>query len=731
MFVIAGVYSCDEYGRDFTTSAREETMRFAGFCALSIAVMALSSQEAHPAYLRNVPVNVVQPGGDTLRCFASGDEFYNWLHDGDGYTIMRNPLTGFYEYATLRQGHVVCTGAVPGIVNPLSLGIMKNAIAPPRERERLRARALARVSAAAVAPTTGTIENLVVFIRFSDQDEFADTLETYTEMFNGTSLSSISLLAYYREVSYNQLTINSTFYPAPSAGQIISYQDIHARNYFLPYDANMNPDGYQSAGKTGREDSLLLRAVDAVKSLVPAGLNIDANGDGFVDNICFVIEGETSAWLDLLWPHRGTLPGGTINGKSTGSYNLNIQGFIAIEGSSVICHEMFHTLGAPDLYHYSYDGFEPVGEWDLMAYNTTPPQHMGAYMKYRYGHWISSIPEISSPGSYTLQPQTSSSNNCFRIASAQSATEYYVLEYRRRAGSFEPGLPSEGLLVYRINTAADSTGNQSGPPDEVYVYRKGGTLTENGDFTLAAMSYETGRTELNDQGDPSGFLSDGAPGGLDISSVGSAAGTISFTLNGPLPIVLSSFAAAAEIDGSVTLRWKTLSEINNYGFIVERRAGVDSLFREVQGSFIAGHGTTLKPEQYQWRDPSPPPPPLLYRLRQINIDGSIHYSEPVHADLAAGSDIQQAPAVFSLHQNYPNPFNPSTVIEFSVARAGRAKLEIYDALGQLVSTPFDADSAPGRTYRATVSGAGLSSGVYFYRLSSGGSVATKRFVLTR
>jgi M6 family metalloprotease-like protein len=708
---------------------QDGTMRIARFCALSLVVLILSSPETYPAYLRSVPVKVVQPGGDTLRCFASGDEFYNWLHDASGYTIMRNPLTGFYEYATLSQGKVVCTGAVAGRVDPLSLGIPRNAIAPPEERQRLRAKALARVSAPSSAPTTGTIQNLVVFVRFSDQTEFADPLSTYTELFNGTSPSSTSLLAYYREVSYNQLSINSTFYPIPSGGGIISYQDVHTRDYYLPYDANTNPGGYQSAGKEGREDSLLLRAVNAVKSQVPDALNIDSNGDGFIDNICFIIEGPVSAWADLLWPHRGSLPGGIIKGKSTGSYNFDVQGFIAIEQSSVICHEMFHTLGAPDLYHYSYDGFEPVGDWDLMAYNAIPPQHMGAYMKFRYGHWISSIPEITSTGSYTLQPLTSATNNCYRIPSLQSATEYYVLEYRRRSGSFESSLSGDGLLVYRINTAVDGIGDASGPPDEVYIYRTGGTSTVNGDYTTANMSVEAGRTQLNDQTDPSAFLSNGSPGGLNIGSIGHAVGSISFTTNGPLPIVLSSFTAVEALDGSVILRWKTLSENNNYGFLVERSAGQDPLFAVMQGSFIAGHGTTLQMQQYEWTDVSSPPPPLVYRLRQMNLDGSIHYSEPVRVDFAAASEPPQVAAVFSLRQNYPNPFNPATVIEFSVGHQGRATLTLYNPLGQSVGTLFDGETDPGHFYRLKIDGTNLASGVYFYRLKAGEFVETKKLLL--
>jgi hypothetical protein len=55
---------------------------------------------AEAAFLRNVPVHVNQPDGTVLSCLASGDEFYNWLHDKDGFTIMRNPATGFLSTPT-------------------------------------------------------------------------------------------------------------------------------------------------------------------------------------------------------------------------------------------------------------------------------------------------------------------------------------------------------------------------------------------------------------------------------------------------------------------------------------------------------------------------------------------------------------------------------------------------------------------------------------------------------
>ncbi len=204
-------------------------------------------------------------------------------------------------------------------------------------------------------------------------------------------------------------------------------------------------------------------------------------------------------------------------------------------GVGVLAHEMFHVLGAPDLYHYTDNGISPVGYWDLMEWNMNPPQHMSCYMKYKYGKWIGSIPTIGA-GTYTLNPLTSSSQNCYKILSPVASTQYYVVEFRKDEGTFESSLPGSGLLVYRINTKA--YGNASGPPDEVYVYRPGGTTTIDGNVINAYFSSESSRTAINSGTDPSGFLSNGVNGGLNLSAIGSAAGsTITFTNNtAPQPV---------------------------------------------------------------------------------------------------------------------------------------------------------------------------------------------------
>ena len=80
---------------------------------------------------------------------------------------------------------------------------------------------------------------------------------------------------------------------------------------------------------------------------------------------------------------------------------------------------------------------------------------------------------------------------------------------------------------------------------------------------------------------------------------------------------------------------------------------------------------------------------------------------------------------------YPNPTNANATITFSAAKTGRVMLEVYNAIGRKISTLYDGPTTAGETCKTTLKGAELSSGTYFYRLSSGGKTKTTRFVIMK
>lgn len=525
------------------------------------------------AYLKDVPMTLLQPNGDTLRCFASGDEFFNYLHDADGYTIIQHPETGYYVYAEKRDGKLVATDFVAGKVRPTSKGLEPHALISPEEwMARRKAWEVPNDKPRQRTRETnhGTLNNIVIFIRFSDDSEFTNTYSSIDNMFNAEGEDAVSMKNYFEKASYGAIDIPTTFYPGHNGNTIISYQDTQKRKYFQPYNKTSNPIGYQGGDdgseRMSREHALLKRAVDYVNANypIPSNLNIDYDNDGYVDNVCFIVRGGVGAWSSLLWPHQWSLynENAYINGKRVWTFNFQLADATTYFNTSTMCHEMNHSLGAPDLYHYYYgDDISPVGGWDLMEQNATPPQHCGAYMKWRYSNWIDEIPEITEPGVYTLNPisSTTPDNICYKIASGKPG-QYYVLEYRDKNSTFEAALPGSGLLIYRIDSQFDGDGNQNYNPsagiyDEVYIYRPGGTMTVNGNLSNAYFSANSGRTEFNASTNPKPFYTDGTVDeNFAIYGITAAGNTISFTY-GSISCDPPTNLTATVNNRDVTLTW--------------------------------------------------------------------------------------------------------------------------------------------------------------------------------
>jgi hypothetical protein len=198
----------------------------------------------------------------------------------------------------------------------------------------------------------------------------------------------------------------------------------------------------------------------------------------------------------------------------------------------------------------------------------------------------------------------------------------------------------------------------------------------------------------------------------------------------PLPIQLASFTATPLPNARVRLDWVTLSEVNNYGFEIQRKQTGDPEFQTLPNSFVSGHGTTNEPHSYSFIDSTVSSGQWSYRLKQIDLDGTVHHGPEVIVDLLTGVEEGTVPAAFALYQNFPNPFNPTTSIRFDVPRLSHVNLIVYNALGQDVMTLVNEVRRPGK-YQALFNADRLSSGVYFYKLTIGGDVSTKKMILTK
>ena len=273
------------------------------------------------AYLENVPTTVTQPDGTVLNLFATGDEYYNWLHDENGYTVVINPKTKYYCYAILENDELIASSNIVGKIVPQKIGLKPKINLPAAKMNEIKKKVYDYMhvneaesnmnrtslkSAPTKQSTFSKINNVAIFIRFADQTEFETAQYYYTSIFNGSSTGANSMRNYFKEASYGKLDINTTFYPISNGTTVLSYQDIYQSGYYMTTrESEIGYNEKDNDERTRREHALLCRAIDYVKSQIPSSLNIDSNNDNKVDNICFIIKGTTHS--SILWPHKWSL----------------------------------------------------------------------------------------------------------------------------------------------------------------------------------------------------------------------------------------------------------------------------------------------------------------------------------------------------------------------------------------------------------------------------------------
>lgn len=182
---------------------------------------------------------------------------------------------------------------------------------------------------------------------------------------------------------------------------------------------------------------------------------------------------------------------------------------------------------------------------------------------------------------------------------------------------------------------------------------------------------------------------------------------VNYTTGSITPVELKSFTANIE-RGDVILSWVTATELNNKGFEIERKTSSGN-FEKI--GFVAGHGTTTDANYYSFVNKSLANGKYSYRLKQIDLDGSVSYSYNVEVDV-------NVPELFNLEQNYPNPFNPSTAIKFSLAVDSKVALKVFNLLGEVVLANIQNMTSGNHT--VNFNGSSLSSGIYFYQLEANG-----------
>jgi M6 family metalloprotease-like protein len=403
------------------------------------------------------PVEYKQPDGSTITLMLKGDEFIHWATTTDGYTIMTNK-SGAYEYAALDAGgKLVFSGvqahnptgrsaqetAFLGTIQP---GIFFSAQQIKEMKAMKQAGPNRSPSAPTIGgfPTTGTRKLLLILANFNN------TTTTYSQSnfnnlmnqvgYNGTG----SFRDFYLEVSYGQLTVNTTVTVWVTLPQ--------THDYYGP-DYMWGEFAYQSCVAANNQTSINFA-------------EFDNDGDGTVDGVAIFHQGrgqEESGNINDIWSHSWDLTSAgysaaqrTFDGVLVDAYTTQPEKTgSAMVTIGVMCHEFGHNLGAPDFYDTDYStsgSYDGTGEWDVMAGGSwngasgTKPAHHNAWTK-NYFTWTT--PTIISTQQNVLLRNAQVYTDAVRY-NTTTANEYYLCENRQQTG-FDVGIPGHGLIIYHVD----------------------------------------------------------------------------------------------------------------------------------------------------------------------------------------------------------------------------------------------------------------------------------------
>lgn len=200
--------------------------------------------------------------------------------------------------------------------------------------------------------------------------------------------------------------------------------------------------------------------------------------------------------------------------------------------------------------------------------------------------------------------------------------------------------------------------------------------------------------------------------GTSVSFLGLATTNFSGIEHGglaPNPVELTAFTAHA-LQEVVRLRWRTATELNNFGFEVER-CQPNSAWETI--GFISGYGTVFSPRSYEFLDARPPRAEVLrYRLRQIDRDGSHEYSPVVEAR-------RDPPTAMAISGSFPMPARAMTTISYAITQAGPVQWILCDIHGRVVRR-LEEPIADAGTHSFLLDLTAVPAGVYLLRLVQAG-----------
>ena len=475
-------------------------------CLAFLLACALGAAYSLPCF--GAPMNgrastFTQPDGTQISLRFYGDEFYARTETAEGYTVVFDPVTKSYAYASLSADGrtLVATEMKVGSGNPQTLGVAKRLDIHPEERSaiakdrfevwdkttgnskrwaalksRMQAVDQAALGTEAVdgpllsppfSTTVGTKVGLCLLIDFPDetssipQADVADFCNSDSYIGYG---NNGSVKKYYQDVSNNKLTYTNTVTAYIRMAQPKSYYN------------NISLD----CGMQGRlliNDALsILKALPNYNTeILPAfdALTVDSLNCAIACNVLFA-GGDSGVWNAGLWPHSWSLAADvelSPGGKKIFKYQISNLGTALSLGT--FCHESGHMLcGFPDMYDYGYDSAGGAGVFCLMNNGSSGanPVQVCAYLK-RAAGWTTTI-ELNS-SSYLTASLTSTAghadfNKIYRYANPAAPTaEYFLFENRQKSGR-DANIEASGIAIWHIDQSGNRD-NQSLVPNTTHA----------------------------------------------------------------------------------------------------------------------------------------------------------------------------------------------------------------------------------------------------------------------
>ena len=384
-----------------------------------------------PAYPGNIILS--QPDGSTIYARQIGDEHAH-LMLYDGQPIVKNPETGWWEFANIEGTKLVPLGLKPGKAKPpltqkSKIEVYLTSATRPEAYERS-------------APILGTVKFPVILINFSDTATSFEPAD-FDELFNGTGYS---VKDYYLEVSGGLVELQFT---------VVGW-----------FTASKTHDYYGENGIGGYDEhpqELVSEAINAADPYLDYS-EFDNDGNSSVDAVIVVHQGngeEASSNPTDIWSHQFYAPTSTDDGVTASRYTIQPETlFDDLNTIGVVCHELGHVFGLIDLYDtdYSSDG---IGNWGIMGTGSwngisrpgDSPAHFSGWSLLKLG-WVSETNLNGYIGTYTFKPVEINRVIYTFDNLSREGVEYFLMENRRKIG-YDTALPGEGLIVYHVDEMAN------------------------------------------------------------------------------------------------------------------------------------------------------------------------------------------------------------------------------------------------------------------------------------